>query len=211
MGFGNLFVVFIPSCLRRWILFCQFAAVFRYFGLRQNTFLPKWKFRGSGEGLATTSKALEMIKILSWGNVGTALRCIWRRAKLNNKWVGGLVLAPQEGGHGGLGGGVGVARRYLGVICTNVNPAQLLSLQTGWEFSCAWLQPAWLPTFSSYQKVISVSKPFALLEFLAVLLAFIFHISSVSDTKSHSKIWIRYWKWHKLTTTKTRMWNRLFC
>ena len=44
------------------------------------------------------------------------------------RWVG---PGPQEGGDGGLGGGVGVARRYLGVICTNVNPAQLLILQTG--------------------------------------------------------------------------------
>ena len=54
----NLFVVFIPNCLSRWILFCQFAAVFRYFGGRQNTFLPRWKFRGSRERLATTSRAV---------------------------------------------------------------------------------------------------------------------------------------------------------
>ena len=44
------------------------------------------------------------------------------------RWVG---AGPARRGHGGLGGGVGVARRYLGVICTNVNPAQLLILQTG--------------------------------------------------------------------------------
>ena len=52
----NLFVVFIPNCLGRWILFCQFAAVFRYFVGRQNTFLPRWKFRGSRERLATTRR-----------------------------------------------------------------------------------------------------------------------------------------------------------